>query len=147
MGHRFLCPINKQFGIGYSETVDYELQALVIPSKYIAELLHKKSPVAKSHESLRTTSNSAIARANSQIKGLLIETDLGNIKIKLYNETAEYRDNFIKLTKEHYFDSLLIHRVIEGFGIQSGCSRAQGMPAKNDVVGVEKVPDIPFRRI
>ncbi len=126
---------NKQtIGIGYSETVDYELQALVIPSKYIAELLHKKSPVAKSLESLSTISNSAIAKENSQIKGLLIETDMGDFKIKLYNETAEYRDNFIKLTKEHYFDSLLIHRVIEGFGIQSGAADTR-YASKNDVVG------------
>jgi cyclophilin family peptidyl-prolyl cis-trans isomerase len=40
----------------------------------------------------------------------------------LFNETPEYRDNFIRLTKENYFDSLLIHRVIKDFGIQSGAA-------------------------
>ena len=47
---------------------------------------------------------------------------MGNIKIRLYNETPEYRDNFIALVKENYYDSLLIHRVIKGFCIQSGAA-------------------------
>lgn len=38
----------------------------------------------------------------------LIETNLGNIKVKLYNDTPLHRDNFIRLanqdiTTEHYF--------------------------------------------
>ena len=38
----------------------------------------------------------------------------------LYDETPKHKENFIKLAKEHYFDSLLFHRVIEGFMIQGG---------------------------
>lgn len=49
-----------------------------------------------------------------------IETDHGTIKIKLYNETPLHRDNFVKLVKEHYYDSLLFHRVIQNFMIQGG---------------------------
>lgn len=49
-----------------------------------------------------------------------IITDSGDIVIKLYNETPLHRDNFIKLVKEHYFDSLLFHRVINQFMIQGG---------------------------
>ncbi|MES2592304.1 MAG: peptidylprolyl isomerase [Bacteroidota bacterium] len=51
---------------------------------------------------------------------ILITTDFGTIKIKLYNETPLHRDNFIKLVKEHYFDSLLFHRIIQNFMIQGG---------------------------
>lgn len=51
---------------------------------------------------------------------VMIVTDYGTIKIKLYNETPLHRDNFVKLTKEHYFDSLLFHRVIKNFMIQGG---------------------------
>lgn len=51
---------------------------------------------------------------------VMIVTDLGVIKIKLYNETPLHRDNFVKLVKEHFFDSLLFHRVIENFMIQAG---------------------------
>lgn len=51
---------------------------------------------------------------------VLIATTLGDIRVVLYNETPLHRDNFIKLTREHYFDSLLFHRVIKGFMIQGG---------------------------
>ncbi len=49
-----------------------------------------------------------------------IYTSLGDMKIKLYNETPLHRDNFIKLAKEHFYDSLLFHRVIKDFMIQTG---------------------------
>lgn len=51
---------------------------------------------------------------------ILISTTYGDIRLKLYNETPLHRDNFIKLVKEHYFDSLLFHRVIQNFMIQGG---------------------------
>lgn len=50
----------------------------------------------------------------------LIETGFGTMKIKLYNETPLHRDNFIKLTKEDFYNGLLFHRVINGFMIQGG---------------------------
>src|ERR1051325_567110 len=51
---------------------------------------------------------------------VLIETSYGNIKIKLYNETPLHRDNFLKLVGNHFYDSLLFHRVINTFMIQGG---------------------------
>jgi peptidylprolyl isomerase len=51
---------------------------------------------------------------------VLMQTNYGDIKILLYNETPLHRDNFIKLIKEHYFDSVLFHRCIQHFMIQSG---------------------------
>lgn len=51
---------------------------------------------------------------------VLIQTNVGNIKVKLYNETPKHRDNFIKLVKEHYYDSILFHRCIQNFMIQGG---------------------------
>lgn len=51
---------------------------------------------------------------------ILISTDYGNMKVKLFNETPLHRDNFLKLVKEHFYDSLLFHRVINGFMIQGG---------------------------
>ncbi|CAN5567519.1 peptidylprolyl isomerase [soil metagenome] len=51
---------------------------------------------------------------------VLITTEYGDLKVKLYNETPKSRDNFIKLVQEGYFDSLLFHRVIKGFMIQGG---------------------------
>ncbi len=51
---------------------------------------------------------------------VLIKTNYGDIKIKLYNETPLHRDNFLKLVKTHYLDSVLFHRVIQKFMIQGG---------------------------
>ncbi|MBO4580711.1 MAG: peptidylprolyl isomerase [Bacteroidales bacterium] len=51
---------------------------------------------------------------------VLISTSLGDIKVRLYDETPLHRDNFIKLVKEGYYDGLLFHRVIDNFMIQGG---------------------------
>jgi peptidyl-prolyl cis-trans isomerase B (cyclophilin B) len=49
-----------------------------------------------------------------------IKTRHGDMVAVLYDETPKHKENFIKLVKEHYYDSLLFHRVIEGFMIQGG---------------------------
>lgn len=49
-----------------------------------------------------------------------IVTDMGKITVKLYNETPQHRDNFIKLIQENQYDSVVFHRVIKQFMIQAG---------------------------
>lgn len=51
---------------------------------------------------------------------VLISTDFGDMKVKLYNATPQHRDNFIKLVNQGFYDSLLFHRVIRTFMIQGG---------------------------
>lgn len=51
---------------------------------------------------------------------VLLETDMGDIRIVLSDSTPLHRDNFVRLVEEGYFDSLLFHRVIENFMIQGG---------------------------
>lgn len=51
---------------------------------------------------------------------VVMETTMGTIELKLYDETPLHRDNFIQLVKENAFDSLLFHRVIQDFMIQGG---------------------------
>jgi peptidylprolyl isomerase len=51
---------------------------------------------------------------------ILITTPYGNMKIKLFAETPLHSDNFLKLVKQGYYDSLLFHRVINNFMIQGG---------------------------
>jgi peptidyl-prolyl cis-trans isomerase A (cyclophilin A) len=124
----------KAIGIAFSATVNYEMQSFAIPSSFIFGLLQKRNNVAESLESLRSNSNAKVSAENRKIRGLVLETDFGNITIRLFNETPEYRDNFIKLVKEHYYDSLLIHRVIADFGIQSGAADTR-YAEKGDLVG------------
>ena len=57
---------------------------------------------------------------------VLIQTDFGDIKIKLYNQTPIHRDNFLKLVEEGLYDSTLFHRVIPQFMIQGGDPDSKG---------------------
>ena len=57
-----------------------------------------------------------------------MKTNLGNIKLKLYNETPQHRDNFIKLVKEGTYNGLLFHRVIKDFMIQGGDVTSKDAP-------------------
>jgi peptidyl-prolyl cis-trans isomerase B (cyclophilin B) len=49
-----------------------------------------------------------------------ISTNHGDIFVKLYNNTPQHRDNFIKLAKEGFYDGTLFHRVMKEFMIQGG---------------------------
>ena len=49
-----------------------------------------------------------------------IITNKGTIRVKLYSKTPLHRENFRKLVAEHFYDSILFHRVIDGFMIQAG---------------------------
>jgi len=53
-------------------------------------------------------------------KDVLLQTTMGNILIRLSDSTPLHRDNFLKLVKIGYYDSVLFHRVIKNFMIQSG---------------------------
>ena len=59
---------------------------------------------------------------------VLIKTSEGDIKVRLYDETPQHRDNFLKLAKEGYFDGTLFHRVIKDFMIQGGDPDSKGAP-------------------
>ncbi len=58
-----------------------------------------------------------------------IQTTLGDITVRLYDETPQHRDNFVKLAKEGYYDGTLFHRVIKDFMIQGGDPDSKGAPA------------------
>ena len=51
---------------------------------------------------------------------ITIKTQYGDMTAILYDETPLHKKNFIKLAEENFFDSLLFHRVIQGFMIQTG---------------------------
>lgn len=51
---------------------------------------------------------------------VLIDTDMGKIKVKLYNDTPLHRDNFIKNVKSNLYNGLLFHRVVKQYMVQAG---------------------------
>ena len=70
---------------------------------------------------------------------VVLDTDHGSMVIELYNETPLHRDNFMNLVRNHAYDSLLFHRIIDQFMIQAGDpdSRNAGV---NDTLGNGDVP-------
>ena len=72
-------------------------------------------------------------------KMVLISTNMGDMKVKLYDATPKHRDNFLKLVEQNYYDSLLFHRVIRNFMIQGGDplskNAAPGVPLGNGDIG------------
>jgi peptidyl-prolyl cis-trans isomerase B (cyclophilin B) len=64
--------------------------------------------------------SSCAQKSNKNDYVVTIKTSYGDMVAILYDETPKHKANFIKLAKEHYFDSLLFHRVIAGFMIQGG---------------------------
>src|ERR1700683_1645262 len=59
-------------------------------------------------------------RKNDLKKDVEIITDKGIIIVRLSDSTPLHRDNFLKLVKQGYYDSVLFHRVIKKFMIQAG---------------------------
>lgn len=73
-----------------------------------------------------------ISSCGNKASYVLIETEYGNMKVLLYNETPIHKENFLKLAGEGFYDGLLFHRVMNGFMIQGGDpdsrDAAPGMP-------------------
>lgn len=53
-------------------------------------------------------------------RDVALVTTEGTIVLRLYDSTPLHRDNFLRLVKSHYYDSVLFHRVIQNFMIQAG---------------------------
>lgn len=60
------------------------------------------------------------AQKNKKQTMVLISTSYGDMKMVLYNETPQHRDNFIKLVEKEFYNGTLFHRVIKDFMIQGG---------------------------
>ena len=62
-------------------------------------------------------------------RDVLLQTTMGDMVIRLSDSTPLHRDNFLKLVKTGFYDSVLFHRVIKNFMIQSGDPQSKTAPA------------------
>jgi len=104
----------------------------------------KKAPVKKApvkHLPVKKPVTATKPKAVIPIPGtrIKITTDSGVMIVRLYDKTPLHRDNFIKLVNDHFYDSLLFHRVINQFMIQGGDPKSKnaeaGIPLGNGDVG------------
>jgi cyclophilin family peptidyl-prolyl cis-trans isomerase len=72
-----------------------------------------------------------------------VQTEYGNITIALSDSTPLHRNNFIALVKEKFYDSLLFHRVMNGFMIQGGDPSSKTAPAGMQLGGGGKPYTVP----
>ena len=66
------------------------------------------------------TAEKTMAKSTAENPVFDIVTDMGTIRVMLYNETPKHRDNFIRLVSKGFYNGVLFHRVIDGFMIQTG---------------------------
>jgi cyclophilin family peptidyl-prolyl cis-trans isomerase len=81
----------------------------------LTEKIHVSGPVQRN---FRLTSSFLTKKDRSS--DVLLQTTLGDIVVRLSDSTPLHRDNFLKLVKTGYYDSVLFHRVIPNFMIQAG---------------------------
>ncbi|PQJ73487.1 peptidylprolyl isomerase [Polaribacter butkevichii] len=84
-----------------------------------------KKEIVKAWDSLNSHNTEAFltefGKQNPETK-VLIKTDFGNIKIRLYEDVPIHRANFIFLTKIKYFNTTVFYRIAKNFVIQGGNS-------------------------
>ncbi|PWJ36039.1 peptidylprolyl isomerase [Sediminitomix flava] len=62
------------------------------------------------------------------MKKAIIRTEKGDMTVEFYEKDAPNTvDNFIKLSKDGFYDGLTFHRVIPNFVIQGGCPQGTGV--------------------
>jgi cyclophilin family peptidyl-prolyl cis-trans isomerase len=70
-----------------------------------------------------------VVKKKDRKKDVMLQTNMGDITIRLSDSTPLHRDNFLKLVKQGFYDSVLFHRVIKNFMIQSGDPDSKNAPA------------------
>ncbi len=83
----------------------------------------------------------SMVQAQEPVYYVNISTNLGTMKVKLYNETPNHRDNFLKLVGEQHFNGTLFYRVVKGFVIQGGSSDSRNA-APGRAIGYGKAINI-----
>lgn len=99
---------------------------------------NKKAPVRKA-----VAKPVATEKINSADTLIEITTNYGVMTARLYNNTPQHRDNFIKMVRDGVYDSSLFHRVIRGFMLQGGDPMSKNADATT-MLGGGEVPNVPM---
>jgi peptidylprolyl isomerase/peptidyl-prolyl cis-trans isomerase B (cyclophilin B) len=80
---------------------------------------------------------SCASTASNENTVFIMKTTLGDIKIRLYDETPAHRDNFIKLIASGFYEGVSFHRVIQNFMVQAGDPETRTVKITNgaDTIG------------
>ena len=89
------------------------LLAVTLITAFSCSLAENRPTEQNNDKSVNTT-------ATAKQQKVRLHTTEGDIIVVLYNETPKHRDNFLKLVADHYYDSVLFHRVIKNFMVQTG---------------------------
>lgn len=98
----------------------------------VKKKVYKKTASSKTVKTKKPISKvkpSAVRLPADKSVKIKITTDSGIMIVKLYDSTPLHRDNFVKLVKEKFYDSLLFHRVIREFMVQGGDPNSKNSPA------------------
>lgn len=81
------------------------------------------------------TSSSKEATPAKLTTQVILHTELGNVSLHLYDDTPIHSENFLKLAKAGFFDSLTFHRVLHKFVVQAGDPRSRYGTWEDSVMG------------
>ena len=102
------------FSLFFAGDISAQIIKKPVSKKVVITKVTTKKPIKKP---VKISVIKALPDNSIKIK---IVTDSGTMIVKLYDSTPLHRDNFVKLVKEGFYDSLLFHRIIQGFMIQGG---------------------------
>ena len=98
-----------------------------------------------------TTAPAALLAYGRQYPGseVLFKTRLGNIRVRLYDDTPIHKANFLLLARRGVFDETVFNRVVKNFAVQGGqtseartirCGATACPPRCGPIISTSKVP-------
>lgn len=94
---------------------------------FLAGNIGCQSPAEKGKTTLQEPAQETTIQSNTIMNAKVrVTTPYGDMVIRLYDETPQHRDNFLKLVEEKFYDDLLFHRCIKNFMAQGGDPQSRG---------------------